>query len=453
MPRTRVVLVLLLLLGATRAVASTLQPLGDLPGGDFYSSPSGVSADGSVVVGYSNSASGYEAFRWTAGGGIVGLGDLPGGIFQSNAFAVSADGSIAVGESRASALENAAFRWTSAGGMVGLGDLPGGGFASTAYGVSGDGSVIVGQGYSASGYEAFRWTAGGGMVGLGNLPGDFGYSYAFGVSADGSVVVGVGGNDAGYLDAFRWTAGGGMVALTYLYPGMNKCAQAVSADGSVVVGYMDHASGDSGLEAFRWTADGDMVLLGDLPGGYVVSNAFGVSGNGSVIVGKSDSASGYEAFRWTAGSGMQRLWDVLLAQGVNPAAGGWSSLTAANAVSADGNTIVGTGTRNGNQEGFVAFVPNSVAYLPGDFNNDGNVNATDYVLWRKGLGTTYDQNDYGVWRSHFGTSLGVGSGSALPSAEPLSLAVPEPGTGVLLCVAFVGVVSRRRVRRAIVIAA
>ncbi len=36
----------------------------------------GLSADGSVVVGVSNSASGTEAFRWTAGGGMVGLGDL-----------------------------------------------------------------------------------------------------------------------------------------------------------------------------------------------------------------------------------------------------------------------------------------------------------------------------------------------------------------------------------------
>jgi hypothetical protein len=63
----------------------------------------------------------------------------------------------------------------------------------------------------------------------------------------------------------------------------------------------------------------------------------------------------------------------------------------------------------------------------GDFNLDGSVNAGDYVVWRKGLGTTYDQNDYGVWRANFGASLGPGSGSALPSAEPLSAAVPEPG--------------------------
>jgi len=37
-----------------------------------------------------------------------------------------------------------------------------------------------------------------------------------------------------------------------------------------------------------------------------------------------------------------------------------------------------------------------VPSIPGDFNNNGVVDAADYVVWRKGLGTTYDQNDYGV---------------------------------------------------------
>ena len=43
---------------------ASFQGLGDLPGGSFYSTAYGVSADGSVVVGLSGSASGPEAFRW-----------------------------------------------------------------------------------------------------------------------------------------------------------------------------------------------------------------------------------------------------------------------------------------------------------------------------------------------------------------------------------------------------
>jgi hypothetical protein len=90
------------------------------------------------------------------------------------------------------------------------------------------------------------------------------------------------------------------------------------------------------------------------------------------------------------------------------------------------------------------FVSNAVAHVPGDFNSDGTVDAADYVVWRKGLGTTYDQNHYGVWRSHFGASLGSGSGSAGyghrdsgpgASTEPLSAAIPEPGCGILVAVA------------------
>ena len=52
--------------------------IGDLPGSTFESRASAVSADGLVVVGGGRSASGREAFRWTARGGRVGLGDLPG---------------------------------------------------------------------------------------------------------------------------------------------------------------------------------------------------------------------------------------------------------------------------------------------------------------------------------------------------------------------------------------
>ncbi|MCP4248494.1 MAG: PEP-CTERM sorting domain-containing protein, partial [bacterium] len=150
----------------------SFQGLGDMPGSSFLSEAHGISADGSVVVGRSNSASGGQAFRWTAGGGMVGLGDLPGSRFNSWAAAVSADGSVVVGrsESSQSGFPNTeAFRWTAAGGMVAMGDFSGGNFYSGAHAASADGSVIVGFGMSGFGREPFRWTAGGGMVSLGRL--------------------------------------------------------------------------------------------------------------------------------------------------------------------------------------------------------------------------------------------------------------------------------------------
>ena len=38
------------------------------------------------------------------------------------------------------------------------------------------------------------------------------------------------------------------------------------------------------------------------------------------------------------------------------------------------------------------------AALPGDFNNDGKVDAADFVVWRKRLGST---DDYNVWANEF----------------------------------------------------
>jgi peroxidase len=89
------------------------------------------------------------------------------------------------------------------------------------------------------------------------------------------------------------------------------------------------------------------------------------------------------------------------------------------------NTTVGNLQRN------VFFVS-----VPGDYNLDGTVDAADYVVWRKGLGTTYTQDDYDVWRSHFGQT--AGNNSSLASAESLSAAVPETSTLTLMILAAVG---------------
>ncbi len=113
--------------GAPAFAQASFEGLGDLPGGSVNSQARAVSADGLVVVGWSSSGSGQEAFRWTQAGGMVGLGDFPGGEFGSQAYGVSADGSVVVSFGAPAAPSFfEAFRWTSAGGMVGLGDLPGG---------------------------------------------------------------------------------------------------------------------------------------------------------------------------------------------------------------------------------------------------------------------------------------------------------------------------------------
>lgn len=135
----------------------------------------------------------------------------------------------------------------------------------------------------------------------------------------------------------------------------------VSADGSVVVGESPSTSVVPGLstvasEAFRWTNGGGLVGLGDLPGGGFDSEARGVSADGSVVVGQGYSASGYEAFRWTSGGGMVSLRDLLVNRGVTNLTD-WM-LTEAQGVSADGRTIVGYGINpDGNTEAWIATVP------------------------------------------------------------------------------------------------
>jgi len=70
---------------------------------------------------------------------------------------------------------------------------------------------------------------------------------------------------------------------------------------------------------------------------------------------------------------------------------------------------------------FMRALPKS-AGLAGDFNSDGVVDARDYVVYRKGAGSTYDYGDFIDWKRHFG-QMG-GSGASAPT-------VPQP-SGVVM---------------------
>ena len=354
------------------AQAASFQGLGYLPGGSASSYASGVSADGSVVVGSSQSANGQEAFRWTQATGMVGLGDLPGGQFRSEVSEVSGDGSVVVGYGLTDNVYFEPFRWTQATGILGLGDFPGGDFDSFTSGVSFDGSIIVGFSNTTNGTQAFRWTQATGMVGLGDLPGGIFGSFAQGVSFDGSTVVGASSsaNSGPDYEAFRWTQATGMVGLGDLPGGIfRSIANVVSADGSVVGG---GSSSANGWEAFLWTQATGMVGLGDLPGGIFSSYATGISADGSVVVGYSESANGRESFIWNSTQGMRSLQQVLTNDyGLDLT--GWT-LDLARAISADGLTVVGSGTNpNGLTEAWIAS-------LDGDPNSQPGTTPTNPLL-------------------------------------------------------------------------
>ena len=86
---------------------------------------------------------------------------------------------------------------------------------------------------------------------------------------------------------------------------------------------------------------------------------------------------------------------------------------------------------------------------PGDYNNNGTVDAADYVVWRDALGQAgadlsadgngdqqIDAGDYAVWRSSFG-KIGGSSGGIVV------VAVPEPSTCTILYSALVASGLRR----------
>lgn len=165
-------------------------------------------------------------------------------------------------------------------------------------------------------YHALRWTQPSGPQDLGTLDAANNasrFSDAMATSDDCNVIVGMSQLNATVQHAYRWTTAGGMVDIgAPAGAARNSRAFGVSADGSVVVGegeFVD-AGTFSGFRtgAYRWTAAGGFLNLGALEPLFP-SYAFSVSGDGSVIVGAGgvsggSGANGSRAFRWTQVTGL-----------------------------------------------------------------------------------------------------------------------------------------------------
>lgn len=320
--------------------------------------PTGIAADGNVIVGNSPNAHGRSrAYRWNAlTGKLDDLGTLAGGD-SASARAVNANGEVVVGAATDGNASSRAFRWTAADGMQSLGTLNGGSF-SEANAVNAKGDVVVGSsGIGNGARHAFRWTEAAGMQYLGTLQGGAN-STAFGVNAVGDVVVGEADNGRTDVNgnriyrAFRWSEAKNEMEDLGTLAGDNSKATAVNATGNVVVGSSNYKAGDSLLRhAVRWIeVDGTMKIedLGTLGGDLSAASA--VNAKGDVVVGSSALAGNmqYRAFRWSAASGMQSIEDWLAAYGI--IVKGPNTLLATG-VNADGSAVIG---QLDNGHGFLA---------------------------------------------------------------------------------------------------
>jgi len=327
---------------------ATFIALDDLGGNDpwgFMSRAYGVSGDGLTVVGDAIAPDGRrEAFRWTAATGMQSLrppSEERSG--ESWARRTSWDGSVIVGHADGNGMY-----WTAQTGVTRIAPPS---FERTVYAldVSGDGNTIVGVGFVGETSQAYFFHPGEDLQFLGTMPGGD-HTEADAVSADGRVIVGAGhtvGEEGSYWHLTRWTADGSIEVLgTLTGTDGHTRANAVTADGSIIVG--EAFSPSSGYEGFRWTDEQGFESLG----GFSPS---GISDDGSVVVGLVDWPD-LRAIIWDEAHGMRDLVFALEDQyGLDLT--GWRLLSAYG-VSGDGTVIVGhAADPMGHTRAFVATIP------------------------------------------------------------------------------------------------
>lgn len=158
--------------------------------------------DGSMAVGMTTYGGERRAFLWTTSTGMHLLAPLPGtplNPLESWAQDLSANGSVVVGYAE-TATSIVPFRWTPSGGMSAL-PLTAGSTRGEANGVSANGSIIVGYSNIGSTDHAIRWDPVLGAQSIESILRAHGYSsvltgnllvQAVSVSADGQTMTGWG---------------------------------------------------------------------------------------------------------------------------------------------------------------------------------------------------------------------------------------------------------------------
>jgi hypothetical protein len=152
---------------------------------------------------------------------------------------------------------------------------------------------------------------------------------------------------------------------------------------------------------------------------------------------------------WTSHSGTPSWWSLGPFSGTGAKALNLSVPAGAVRGSYPIDVILAGGSEDWSKKTLSAFTVK--VGVPGDYNDNGVVDAADYVLWRKGGPLHFEVDnpgtvnaaDYTEWRVRFGkTTAGAGSGSGLETAS-----VPEVSSVVLALLGLLAGPSLRRWRR------
>lgn len=290
-----------------------------------------VSRDGRVIVGETETQAFY--WRWQEDPAPVIIGG-------TEAWGVSDDGNVIAGRVFSPTVNaEVAARWTEATGWVPLGDLPTTSFCvgSWAYAISGDGSSIAGLGFDGCDSVGFLWTEANGTQPLENLPGVQNGDRPNAISQDGSLIAGFAGGFAPGSAALWWASDLSGAYATSAASQFNG----LSSDGTFGVGRYRFQANEL-YRAFRWTQSGGFVNLGSLDSDWG-ARGWGVSADGTTIVGADELFAGRRAWMWTESNGMVALDDVVASMGYSNA----PALLECYAVSDDGNVMVGWSTAGG----------------------------------------------------------------------------------------------------------
>ncbi|ANM30785.1 hypothetical protein ABI59_16175 [Acidobacteria bacterium Mor1] len=268
---------------------------------------------------------------------------LAGGTFtrmgtpDTLAIGISDDGNTVVGQ----LFFGPNFVWTRGEGV----EVIGGGCSSGQVAVSGDGNTIVGCNVDSEGrWNAALYLGDSDWQDLGSVPGaercDAFLSGAWDLTTDGTEMVGLawlGGEQRCRAHGGLWdlVAGGPATDLGSLVEGRSSRANGISGDGEVIVGWSDSQFG-SRLGAKWINGVPEYIMTED---GKFVGEAEAVNSDGTVIVGQNfEFGDSRFSWRWREGEGFTKFGAT---ETVNATGGLAITGTFAGDMSEDGSVVVG----------------------------------------------------------------------------------------------------------------